>query len=412
MRFAGLGNVQLGQSIFLPDFEVPTFDRFVQWLYHKTINVPQTNVNDRIHDNYMDLTKLYLLADNFKVTALQDGVMERLFEMVQMSKKPPTLDLASFVYNSTTETSRLRKFLSAIYAFKCKVDHLRFSLTDGRIASLPPAFVRDIVVTMAEKLRSHGRIEFHLTDFLESPTVDDSEAPATPEIGSATPKIQAKLSELSLRTGSNTASTTSISDSSPKPLISSNKEFSSHPHPNPFSAFSGNTTSGVSPFGNTTPGISPFGQTTSQTAFLFGNNTTSTIPSINPPQTPFLFGNNTPPTFVPSTDTPQFTSFRDPISQPLPSPFGGSAPRMNPFFGDRTSTTRVPGNTATAYYTSSSAEVLPSTGTLSPEYRVTMNREISFLNDNQLELCCYQGITFMMAYESYSSEVSLFMHSE
>ncbi len=95
------------RSMSLEDDDVATFERFVSWLYTRRYELSAIGKDER----YMELAKLYVLADKYNVSRLKKEIIDQLFEIHEASDCPPSLDVVTYVYENYTANSSFRKLL-------------------------------------------------------------------------------------------------------------------------------------------------------------------------------------------------------------------------------------------------------------------------------------------------------------
>ncbi|KAK4957597.1 hypothetical protein LTR10_005564 [Elasticomyces elasticus] len=107
----------------LPEEEPSVFCDFMQWLY--TGRVPCIESLYHVeHEGYMQLVKLWLLADHLIVANLQDSLVNAI---VAASREPfadryPSAAVVEIVYQRTAVGSRLRKLMLDMYTRHVDID--------------------------------------------------------------------------------------------------------------------------------------------------------------------------------------------------------------------------------------------------------------------------------------------------
>lgn len=118
------------QSMDLPEDDVESVERMIQWLYFNDYELVKWRHEDgelkaakSQQQCYWQLAKLNTLADKYHIIGLSDSIIDQLYILHSKWLPPnkeywhPTIDMAAYVYNNTTENSSFRKLLIAWYAW-------------------------------------------------------------------------------------------------------------------------------------------------------------------------------------------------------------------------------------------------------------------------------------------------------
>jgi len=152
-RSAFLGNGTFteteDQSMTLPEDDVETVARFVQWLYGQDYELaPNTDVPNTAK-RYMQLAELYVFADKYDIMRLHHQIIDKLFEMKARAISPPQLPLVMFVYQNTTAGASFRKLLVAYHVFHINMD---WYLEDhSKNLTAMPEFSADLALAFARR---------------------------------------------------------------------------------------------------------------------------------------------------------------------------------------------------------------------------------------------------------------------
>jgi len=147
------------QSMTLPEDDVETVARFVQWLYGQDYELaPNTDVPNTAK-RYMQLAELYVLADKYDVIGLHNQIIDKLFEMKAKAISPPGHLLVMFVYQNTSERSSFRKLLVAHYALHIELDWY-FEDQTKKLTAMPE-FSADLVQAFARRASGSYTSPFH-----------------------------------------------------------------------------------------------------------------------------------------------------------------------------------------------------------------------------------------------------------
>lgn len=118
--FLGKFTEASNQSMDLPDHDVESVERMIQWLYNKQYElVKWSSENGRITatTRYWQLAKLNTLADKYNIIGLSNNIIDQLY-ILRSKRCSPRLDVAGYVYDNTTESSSFRKLLIAWYVWE------------------------------------------------------------------------------------------------------------------------------------------------------------------------------------------------------------------------------------------------------------------------------------------------------
>ena len=141
-------------SMDLPEEDVGSVNRLVQWLYSKRYDLDQYRPEEPLHAMFWQLARFNALADKYDIVTLRNNIVERFFRLIRNHKIPfcqPSTDLVEYVYTNSSQRCSLRDLLAAIYCWK--VDYTWYSEVGvkDKLNSIP-AFGGDIAIAMAQRL--------------------------------------------------------------------------------------------------------------------------------------------------------------------------------------------------------------------------------------------------------------------
>ena len=157
--FAGKFKESSDLSMDLPDEDVGSLNRLVQWLYTKCYEVDDYDSKEHLQARHWQLARLYALADKYDIVTLRNDIVEEFFALFSAPKavysQNPSLELVEYVYTNSSKRCALRDLLAAEFCWK--VSHSRFSRVGVKdwLEGLP-ALAADIVLAMAQKLLGNG----------------------------------------------------------------------------------------------------------------------------------------------------------------------------------------------------------------------------------------------------------------
>lgn len=125
----------------MPEETSETIKRFQLWAYTGS---PQ--LHDEVIENtpWEELIRLFLFADRYCITELQNSAIDMLVAKEQALKKSPTAHL-HLIYDNTTSTSLLRRLVVDSSAQRGCLD-LWFALPEVFLTKYPHAFLVDLAV--------------------------------------------------------------------------------------------------------------------------------------------------------------------------------------------------------------------------------------------------------------------------
>lgn len=155
------------KSMKIPEDDPDTFEILVRWVYTKKLDLPNPGTDEAHDERYLQLCKLYVLTDKYRMMGMKNYIIDRIFMMLPkqpprqspISKpsfkpllKPPSAHVMLYIYKNTTNDCTLRKLLVAWFVsiIKC----LRLSPQDRahNFLCTLPEFSADLVIAMTNKI--------------------------------------------------------------------------------------------------------------------------------------------------------------------------------------------------------------------------------------------------------------------
>ena len=141
-------------SMDLPEEDVGSVNRLVQWLYTKRYQLGDCRPEENLHARYWQLARLNVLADKYDIVTLRNDIVLNFFKLYTILEVPrlqPSTDLVEYVYTNSSKRCALRDLLAAIYCWKVKYTwYIEVGVKD-KLNSIP-AFGGDIAIAMARRL--------------------------------------------------------------------------------------------------------------------------------------------------------------------------------------------------------------------------------------------------------------------
>ena len=151
--FAGKFKESSELSMDLPDEDVGSVNRLIQWLYTTCYEVEDYDSKEHVITRYWQLARLNTLADKYDIVTLRNDVVDKFFAMFCTSKPlpNPSTGLVEYVYTNSSKRCGLRDLLAAVYCWE--VSHFWYNMVGVKdILNSIPAFGVDIAIAMAQKL--------------------------------------------------------------------------------------------------------------------------------------------------------------------------------------------------------------------------------------------------------------------
>lgn len=154
-------------SIELPDDDIDTVDRFMQWLYTKDYQLTGFHTEEEAHKRFDALAKLNTFADKFSIALLTNNIIDRMWEVWELySKKAlpskqlfcPRISLVGYVYENTTPHSAFRKLMVAWYSWEIApswYDHLH---SRDALADVSHDFALDLAMALGQRIAFRDRM--------------------------------------------------------------------------------------------------------------------------------------------------------------------------------------------------------------------------------------------------------------
>lgn len=136
----------------LPEDDVDTFDRFIQWMYSGEYGLSGGfETHAEADERYNQLARLYILADKLQVPRLKNDVVNKFFEVKVKARCVPRCSTVSYIFKNSLNSSLLRKLMVDWYAWD--VDLVWYG-KDGIAQNLSkcPEFAAGLTIALAMRL--------------------------------------------------------------------------------------------------------------------------------------------------------------------------------------------------------------------------------------------------------------------
>jgi hypothetical protein len=137
------------ERITLLEDDVDTVDRFVQWLYTKSYQLPSSEGSKQ---HYLQLARLYVLADKLQVRALKDEIIRVSFRVCGSADvTPPSMSVVAYVFENTMENSAFRRLIVANFVWEIDRKWYNRAKVAAEIAEVP-SFGAELAICMAKRI--------------------------------------------------------------------------------------------------------------------------------------------------------------------------------------------------------------------------------------------------------------------
>ena len=145
----------------LPDDDKDAVECMIQSIYTKKLRLTTTVSKDTSHLCYMELAKLNALAEKYDICSLRNDIIDEFFKFSELDL-PPDIGSITYVYNTTSERSSLRKLLVAWYAYNIDFGWFQEDTTKDELAKVSPDFAIGLAIELG--LRQGNRYRESLFD--------------------------------------------------------------------------------------------------------------------------------------------------------------------------------------------------------------------------------------------------------
>lgn len=141
----------LNKSADLPEDDPPTFDRFVQWVYVRTLPEIGLATSSTISGPVWDQIKLYCFAEKYCIDILADTIIDSIRVASKSRNSCPSVQGMIMAYENTSEGSRLRLYMVRSLAYEILSERSE-NLDKSQLSSLASVtdFSRDILMLLFE----------------------------------------------------------------------------------------------------------------------------------------------------------------------------------------------------------------------------------------------------------------------
>ena len=159
-RAALIGNFRESSehSMDLPEEDVGSVNRLVQWLYAKRYELDDAFSEEHLHARFWQLGRLNALADKYDIITLRNDIAKMFFILFKSQRVPrlqPSTDLVEYVYTNSSKRCALRDLLAAVYCWKVNYSWYSEVGVQDKLNSIP-AFGGDIAIAMAQRFLGSG----------------------------------------------------------------------------------------------------------------------------------------------------------------------------------------------------------------------------------------------------------------
>ena len=174
--FSGAFKESADRSMLLPEDDVESVERMIQWLYTKNFQLIKPTSSDTQQECFMQLATLNTLADKYNIVALKNQIVDELFTFTEKKSfsRCPQQAVVTYVYNNTSGGSYFRKILVAWYTWR--IDFIWYVEGDStKVLQSIPDFAVDLSNSLALRIARPGKTNPFLSSssaFHETPAED------------------------------------------------------------------------------------------------------------------------------------------------------------------------------------------------------------------------------------------------
>ena len=151
--FSGECRESSERCMALPEDDPETVERFMQWLYSKSLGLTKGVSLETWDERHWQLVRLNTFADKFDVDLLKNSIIDEMFMgSNQLDSCLPDPPMIEYIYENTTAKSSLRKLIVEIYVWQ--IDYDWYTRSDSRAAlDVIPTFVTDLAIAMSRRVQ-------------------------------------------------------------------------------------------------------------------------------------------------------------------------------------------------------------------------------------------------------------------
>ncbi|MCJ1346387.1 hypothetical protein MMC31_004603 [Peltigera leucophlebia] len=155
--FSGEFTEASNKSMNLPDDDIESVDRMIQWLYSKQYELAKwsEDIKTTASARYWQLARLNTLADKYNIIGLSNNIIDQLY-ILHSKNVPPQLDVTTYIYDNTTENSSFRKLLIGWLCWKIDMKWYQGTTVRGWLLNAPELAV-DVAIAFGIKASSRDQ---------------------------------------------------------------------------------------------------------------------------------------------------------------------------------------------------------------------------------------------------------------
>lgn len=149
------------QTMYLPDVSSDDFGVCVKWIYDQHIELDPLDHDPKI----MIFARLWNLAKRFRISKLQNKIMDKLRALVEEAEKDVLKAFLDFVYKGTQDNAELRRLAADRMAWGTTQQCLGAWIKGGH---LPVEMLEDIVLALKkDHIPGKPTVRHHFRDASE-----------------------------------------------------------------------------------------------------------------------------------------------------------------------------------------------------------------------------------------------------
>ncbi len=128
-------------------------NRFLSWLYTKEYDLSGYVTAEGIEERYLELARLYVLADKLGVGLLKNDIIDQLFNMKGLLINPPQSPPDSYIYANSTRRSAFRKLLVDWYTWHIDMNWYSAPGTLEYLSDLPELAI-ELAIALSQRVNN------------------------------------------------------------------------------------------------------------------------------------------------------------------------------------------------------------------------------------------------------------------
>ena len=147
----------------LPDDDINTVNRMVQWLYTGAYQLTPYDTRQHATDRYWELAKLNVFVDKYDILSLKNNIIDQLYDnrnTPQMTDAfPPPISVILYVFENTSSFSSFRKLMLGWLVWHLDRDVYDSANTRAQLLE-NGEFAAELAIALGQRLGPSGKNPF------------------------------------------------------------------------------------------------------------------------------------------------------------------------------------------------------------------------------------------------------------